>query len=169
MSAVFNFRELIRKNKTMARNQWDILFGACIPDIDYEKGDPIEKCIDQFESWAGRYPEQFQLYAKNKTGYFNSIFLCKFAGFRRLLCELKEQDADIIGTDFKQVINVDEFNFSIDDLEQVYQILYQVTNKIDKLKFNIKKSDYVVSTFGLDKSRDVYFNHSRILAAPTQT
>ena len=57
MSSVFNFKELIKKNKTMARDQWDCLFGAFIPEIDYERGDPIEKCIDQFEQWAGRYPE----------------------------------------------------------------------------------------------------------------
>lgn len=45
-SAIYNFEKLIQKDKEMARDQYDTIFGAYIPDIEYQSGEAVEDLIN---------------------------------------------------------------------------------------------------------------------------
>ena len=62
---------------------------------------------------------------------------------------------------FKRTIELDKYEFDIEDLVNVYKCINNVEDIDD---FDLERCDEVVRNFGLDKMRDVYFHNSRKLA-----
>lgn len=46
-------------NPIIYKKHYDVLFGAYIPEIDYNVGEPSEECLQQFVEWAESYPRYF--------------------------------------------------------------------------------------------------------------
>ena len=40
---------------------WDVIYGAYIPNIDYNKDSDEEKIISVLENWAGNYPDDINI------------------------------------------------------------------------------------------------------------
>lgn len=88
-SAIYNIPRLIKIDEGIARDHYDLLYGAYIPTIDFKNGEPMEESIHKFEEWNRRYPSQFIVYAFKKRAHFDSVFLCMFVAFRKQIYELK--------------------------------------------------------------------------------
>lgn len=141
------------------------MFGAHIPNVDYTSGDKVEECIHQFMFWIGRYPQQISVYARGKFAKFSSVFLSKFVGFRKKIYEFKRDNYELEELDGEdEYIDVDEFNFDLEDLKQVYYIMNELEDASQIQNLDLYRCDQVVKNFGLDKERDLYFYWSRRMA-----
>lgn len=144
-----------------------MIYGAYIPHVDYRSGDNMEDCIQIFNHWINRYPPQMQLYAFGKKGEFKSSFLSLFVGFRKKIHDLKRMNPELDGNylDSTIIIDVEEFDFLIEELEQVFLIInmneQQAYERIKNMSINFHNCDQVVRKFGLDKQRQTYFHNSR--------
>lgn len=77
-------------NEDIARDQYDLVFGAFMPHITFTVGDDLEQYIPSIEKWLKRYPATYKVTSLGYRASFDSAFLCSFAGFRRELFKLKD-------------------------------------------------------------------------------
>ena len=158
-SLLYNIPRLIRMNEDVARDQFDTVFGAFLPQFIFKVGDEIESALPILEKWLKRYPARFTVCISDQQVSLESTFLCSFVGFRKLLYKLKLQDRDIIQSSFNRVIDIEHFEFDLQSLIDVYHIV----NGMNVENLKIVDTDYVIKKFGLDKMRDIYFHRSREL------
>lgn len=162
ISLIYNLPRLLRADEDVARDQYDLVFGAYMPNITFKVGEEMESCLPIIEKWLGRYPEQYTVSAFGNKASLDSVFLSSFVGFRRELYLLKESVDGIISKVFRRTIDIEKYEFELPDLVNVYKLMNNVE---DITNFDLARCDEVVRNFGLDKMRDVYFYESRRFAA----
>lgn len=123
---IYNFEKLLKKDKTMACDHYDLVYGSFIPDIDYKAGEPIVEIIQLFEKWTDKFPETFKLCSANKIGCFDSIFLSKFSGFRRKIYDFKRTNPGLLQNGLDKAFQIDEYMVDVEDLKNVYLILNKI-------------------------------------------
>lgn len=133
-----------------------------MPNITFKVGDDLEPHVPTIEKWLKRYPKEYKVSSHGLRASFDSSFLCSFIGFRRELFLLKDHFKGIKDQYFDRTIEIEKYDFEINNLMTVYKVIKKYEDIND---YDIEKCDEVVRNFGLDKMRDIYFHQSRILAS----
>lgn len=161
-SFIFNLPRIIKADEEIAKDSYDLVFGAYMPNITLKIGEDLEPYIPIIEKWLKRYPETYKVSSFGNRGSFDASFLCSFIGFRRELYKLKNNVKGIYSQYFDRTIDIEKYMFEIVDLMNVYKVI----NKYEDIPdFDLQRCDEVVKNFGLDKMRDIYFYQSRLIAS----